>query len=86
MLLIFVLLTTQNWINILVDHIRAMKSFYPIFYFVVVIVVGNFILLNLFLAILIGNFSESAEKFQDKKENNAYGSYFSQIKVQNFYN
>ena len=56
------------------DHIRAFNNIYVSFYFVAVIVIGNFLLLNLFLAILINNFGESAEKIDNKNKNKLVNS------------
>ena len=43
------------------DTIRA-TGYGSVFYFITLIVIGNIILLNLFLAILLGNFVEGDEK------------------------
>lgn len=40
-----------------------MNSIYPVIYFVIVIIFGNFILLKLFIAILINNFHDANTNF-----------------------
>lgn len=50
--------TTENWNNVLYDSMRApsVGQFVPAIYYVVWIFIGNYILLNLFLAILLDGF------------------------------
>lgn len=60
----------------MIDHIRAFDNnmFVPL-YFIFIIIIGDFLLLNLFLAILINNFGETAEKIEHKTKKRK--SYFS---------
>jgi hypothetical protein len=52
----------ENWISVFFDSIRADINKYLIaVYYVVWIFIGNFILLNLFLAILLDSFLEEDE-------------------------
>lgn len=62
---IFILLTNEGWNNITYDHMRAMGSWWPSAFFISVVVIGNFMLLKLFLAILIYNFSKSSEEAKE---------------------
>jgi hypothetical protein len=52
---VFQVLTTENWNAVMYDGWRAM-GWHGVLYFVMLIIVGNFIALNLFIAILLGNF------------------------------
>ncbi|CDW88224.1 voltage-gated ion channel superfamily [Stylonychia lemnae] len=56
---IFIVLTGENWDAIMYDFTRA-KGPIAIFFFVTFVVIGQLILLNLFLAILLKNFDESS--------------------------
>ncbi len=51
----------------MIDHIRAFdNNMFVTLYFIFLIIIGDFLLLNLFLAILINNFGETAEKIEHK--------------------
>lgn len=52
---VFQVLTTENWNVVMYDGWRAM-GWFGVLYFVMLIIIGNFIALNLFIAILLGNF------------------------------
>jgi len=49
-------LANDGWSKIFFDHYRATDSVTASFYFVTLIIVGQYILINLFIAILIENF------------------------------
>ena len=54
---IFIVLTGENWNELMYQAVDYEKSgFGPVCYFVSLFVLGNYILLNLFLAILLSNF------------------------------
>ena len=54
---VFQLLTMENWISVLYDSMRGDINKYIVnVYYVCWIFLGNFILLNLFLAILLDSF------------------------------
>jgi hypothetical protein len=62
---VFALLVGEDWNVILYHYIRGSKSdrhAYAYFYIIFVVIFGNFILLQLFLAIRISKFSECTEK------------------------
>ncbi|CAK91591.1 unnamed protein product (macronuclear) [Paramecium tetraurelia] len=59
MLVVFMLLTNEAWNTIAYTFMYDLGSVYPVIYFVIVIIFGNFILLKLFIAILINNFHEA---------------------------
>uniref|UniRef100_A0A7S1XCD4 Voltage-gated ion channel superfamily n=1 Tax=Tetraselmis chuii TaxID=63592 RepID=A0A7S1XCD4_9CHLO len=52
---IFQILTGENWNSVMYDGMRSVGN-YAVVYFVLLVVVGNYIILNLFLAILLDNF------------------------------
>lgn len=68
-LTIFRILTFDNWTTVLFSCIRATDPAY-VLYFVLMICVGNYIILNLFLAILLDNFQrhQRAMERQRRKE------------------
>ncbi|KAL4124998.1 hypothetical protein PRIC2_008589 [Phytophthora ramorum] len=61
---VFQILTGENWNVVMVDGWRA-SGWSAVLYFVSLVVLGNFIVLNLFLAILLGNFDESNDEGRD---------------------
>lgn len=58
MITIFVLLTSENWNDIAIMYIHK-DGFATAIYFVSVIVFGNIMILNLFLAILLNFISDN---------------------------
>lgn len=66
------MLTTENWNSVLYDSMRndgLVNLIAPVIYYVSWIFVGNFILLNLFLAILLDGFlCEDDESEEDIEE------------------
>jgi hypothetical protein len=70
-LTVFQVLTTENWNSVLYDSMRSKQvgQFVPVIYYVSWIFIGNFILLNLFLAILLDAFlNEDDETEGDLEE------------------
>lgn len=70
-LTVFQVLTTENWNSVLYDCMRSeeLGQFAPVIYYVSWIFIGNFILLNLFLAILLDSFlAEDDEEIDDIDE------------------
>ena len=57
---IFQILTGEDWNAIMYDGVRATNSV-AILYFLLLLVVGNFIVVNLFVAILLTSFGEKVE-------------------------
>ena len=57
---IFIVLTGEDWNAVMYSHIRASGMIASVF-FISLVIFGNFILLNLFLAILLKNFEEPEE-------------------------
>ena len=69
-LLIFQMISTENWNNLAWDGMRA-THFMAILFYIFVFVCGYYISLNLFLAILLDNFgSEKVEPEEIKKKAN----------------
>jgi hypothetical protein len=62
-LTVFQVLTQENWNNVMDDAIRSV-GWPATAYFTSLMVMGNFVVLNLFLAILIGNFEGVEELIQ----------------------
>ena len=64
----FIILTLENWNSLLYDHLRTSVS-PPLtaIFFIVWIFIGNYIFLNLFLAILLDGF-ESSDALQEVEE------------------
>lgn len=59
-LTVFIILTGDSWSNVYYDHYRAVGGAISSVYFLSLVMVGNYILLMLFLAILVENFEESS--------------------------
>ena len=57
MLTIFQMLTGENWNEVCFSAIVTTGGYYIVIYFVLVICVGNFLVLNLFLAIMLSDFN-----------------------------
>jgi len=60
-LLVFQILSGEDW-NTLMYDARRVNSTMGMVYFCTVVIVGNFILLNLFVALLLGGFDGAAEE------------------------
>ena len=67
---IFQILTGENWNSVMYDGMRS-TGVLAVAYFVLLVVVGNYIILNLFLAILLDNFSSDDEP---EAGNDSFGS------------
>lgn len=65
---IFLVIVGDDWNRIMYDFYRALynhdnsKAYFSIFYFIFLYVVGNIVLLNLFLAILLANFDMNKDE------------------------
>ena len=66
-LTVFQVLTIENWDSLLYRAINTSLGQYSFIYFFVWIVLGNFVLLNLFLAILLDAFSVISQEQEEKK-------------------
>jgi hypothetical protein len=60
-LTIFIIFIGEDWNSVMYDHVRVQGRMHIIF-FIFLFIIGNIILLNLFLAILLKNFEEPPSK------------------------
>jgi hypothetical protein len=69
-LTVFQIVTTENWNSVLFDSMRSenLNPFIPVIYYVTWIFIGNWILLNLFLAILLEGFVSEDDDDEDNEE------------------
>ena len=66
---IFQVLTMENWQSVLFDSMRSpMNPYFISIFYILWIFLGNFILLNLFLAILLDSFLEEDEESDETSE------------------
>ena len=65
-LTVFEVMIGENWNAVMYDHMRSVGPASCV-YFIGLVIFGNIIMLNLFLAILLGNF-DRARNFGDKKK------------------
>ena len=57
----------ENWNGVMYDHMRSVGGLTGTFYFIMLVIMGNIIMLNLFLAILLGNFDRARKIGETKK-------------------
>jgi hypothetical protein len=55
---VFIVLANDGWVSIYLDHYRATNSYVASAFFISLLIVGQLILLNLFIAVLIENFEQ----------------------------
>ncbi|CAD7941829.1 unnamed protein product, partial [Amoebophrya sp. A25] len=67
---VFQILTGENWNAVFYDAMKAKAGFATILYFSVVVCVGNFVILNVFLAILMCNFEQQSELARQEEAKN----------------
>ena len=66
---VFQILTMENWQTVLFDSMATKVSAYGVaIFYISWIFLGNFILLNLFLAILLDSFLEEDDEEEDEQE------------------
>merc|ERR1719326_2825660 len=58
---IFQILSGENWNVVMYDGMRG-AGWHSAFFFIVCVLIGNFLVLNLFLAILMSNFEEESKR------------------------
>lgn len=76
---IFIVFIGEDWNSSMYDHVRATGKG-SIFFFISLFILGNLVLLNLFLAILLKNFEEPPGK-DDEEEGEVKVSIFKKIKT-----
>ncbi|OMJ94175.1 hypothetical protein SteCoe_2656 [Stentor coeruleus] len=64
----FQVLTTENWNDILISSLRSDAGPASCLFLIVWVIIGNFIFLNLFLAILIESFSEDKDDSSNNEQ------------------
>jgi hypothetical protein len=68
---VFIVLTGENWNAIMVEVMKKFDTMTsPSIFFISIIIIGNYMLLNLFLAILLKFISEKDEDDEDGANNN----------------
>ena len=77
LLCVFEIIIGENWNSVMYNHMRATGSG-ACFYFILLVVTGTIIMLNLFLAILLGNFDRARAKGGKKKIFEAFESFKNQ--------
>jgi len=65
-LTVFEIMIGENWNGVMYDHMRSVAPLSGLF-FVALVILGNIIMLNLFLAILLGNFDRARSIGEKKK-------------------
>ena len=65
---VFIILTGENWNELMVQVIDQQKNFSPAVFFIIIMIIGNFMLLNLFLAILLKSISQIGDHEKDDKK------------------
>ena len=65
---VFIVLANDGWTTIYFDNYRASLGFAATPYFISLLIIGQYILLNIFLAILLENFTESEVNEQILRE------------------
>lgn len=85
MVAVFVLITGDNWSNIMFMCLRSPKTSKIIVYifFITVIVFLNIIMLNLVIAFLVYIFEKSRKKFQFQEKNRQINEYLKARKIKN---
>ena len=69
----FIILTGENWNEVMILVISNKKSFAPAYLFISMMLLGNFMLLNLFLAILLKSISDIGEEVDEEDIENGNG-------------
>jgi|TARA_B110000305_G_scaffold241048_1_gene313599 hypothetical protein len=64
---VFIVLIGEDWNSSMYDHFRS-EGYVAHFFFIILFILGNLILLNLFLAILLKNFEEPPGKDEEEEE------------------
>jgi hypothetical protein len=75
---VFIVLANDGWTRIYIDHYRATDSLISTVYFLSLIIIGQFVLMNLFISILIENFEQISvrndivKRLTDLKQGSSY--------------
>ena len=69
---VFQVITGEDWVWIMYNSVRATDPWTGALYYILLICIGNFIVMNLFLAILLSNFGlESLAEAEEEQKNEA---------------
>ena len=68
LLTVFVVITGESWATIMKKAITDTGTFWTSFYFLIVFALGNYVFLNLVIAILIYNFSEASGRGNEDRK------------------
>jgi len=60
LLSVFIVLANDGWSTIYINHYRAVNSVSSTVFFIMLILFGQYVMINLFLAILLKNFDEDS--------------------------
>ncbi|KAE9244476.1 hypothetical protein PF004_g5659 [Phytophthora fragariae] len=71
---VFQVITGDNWSLVLYDSMRGNGMFASIYFIVLQVMLGDFVLMNLFLAMLLDNFSTRSESRGNELETNSSSS------------
>ncbi|XP_065679404.1 voltage-dependent P/Q-type calcium channel subunit alpha-1A isoform X2 [Hydra vulgaris] len=77
-LTVFQIVTGEDWNNVMYDGINAYggalnaKGVSVSLYFILIVCLGNFVVINVFLAIAVDNISLTADEIEDEAEENLY--------------
>jgi Ion transport protein len=63
-----VILAQENWVNLMHSVYRSYNNAVPLFLFVILTILGNLILLNLFFAILVSTFTNLKYELKPSKK------------------
>jgi Ion transport protein len=78
---IWQLISIKKWHEILYDGMRSSQGTYTFFFFIIWIIIGKFILLNVFLAIILDSFTEDAEKLVKNEKNNLKTNHNKELEI-----
>jgi len=73
------IMTAENWNNIMYDGWRATESIYSFIYFMFVVIFGQFLGMDMFLAILLTSFSRNEEEDESPAKANQIAPELSKI-------
>lgn len=65
-IVVFEVMIQDNWNNTMYDCVRS-NGWVSYLYFLSLLLFGNIVMLNLFLAVLLGNFDEASMMMKEKK-------------------
>ena len=79
---VFIVIVGEDWNTVMYDYMRSMGRWYALI-FISLVVLGNWLLLNLFLAILLKNFEDTKEDERETESGSIikrFSSYTNKVK------